>query len=118
MEVPLLGPSSPFQPISLVPPARPNHEVTAHAGHSAPVVRARLVSQLPRAHTVTKSSLRRGAWPSYSARLSLHRFPCLDYTWTPVSEPPPRTLRSGQLTPPPLPQHAVHGGTPSRARRI
>jgi hypothetical protein len=28
MEVPLLGPSSPFQPISLVPPARPNHEVT------------------------------------------------------------------------------------------
>jgi hypothetical protein len=27
--------------------ARPNHEVTTRAGHSAPVVRARLVSQLP-----------------------------------------------------------------------
>jgi hypothetical protein len=44
-------------------------------------------ASFPRAHTVTKSSLRRGAWPSYSARPSLYRFPCLDYSWAPVSEP-------------------------------
>jgi hypothetical protein len=94
--------------------ARPNHEVTARAGHSAPVVRARLVSQFsPRPH---RDQVVAAPWGlavilrvPVPLSLSLPRLQLGPSVGT-----APRMSRSDQLPPPPRPwrRRAGRGGPP------